>query len=136
MDPYLETPLELLKLKDYIFYNTLLTWKSLRACSENMADRESWTFMYPFSVGKKKKFESTGFTCSKFPETSEEVHAICSGSTIVICGDCDARDDFYFPGEDDEVTIVPKVMASSKGESSTHSSKVSTALVKVGSKRP
>ena len=56
-DPFPETPLALLKLKDYVVHNVSLTWSSLRACSEPMEDSESWRKMFLFSVGKKKKFE-------------------------------------------------------------------------------
>ena len=135
-DPFPETPLALLKLKDYVVHNVSLTWSSLRACSEPMEDSESWRKMFLFSVGKKKKFECTGFSCFKFPESSEEIHALCSEETIVVCGSYNDTD--YFSGADDDVTIVPNATVSTQEEpssSSSSSSRASSVLVKLGSKR-
>ena len=56
-DPFLETPLALFKLKDYVFHHVSLTWSSLRECSEPMEDRESW----------RKSLSDQDFPVSNFP---------------------------------------------------------------------
>ena len=51
----------------------------------------------------------------------------------MVCGSY--KDTDYFPGADDDVTIVPNATVSTQEEPSSSSSRASSVLVKLGSKR-
>ena len=51
----------------------------------------------------------------------------------MVCGSYEDTD--YFPGADDDVTIVPNATVSTQEEHSSSSSRASSAIIKVGSKR-